>query len=1029
MSAFFHRPAWVWLAAWLWISLGNAHALDRSRTLAQLNHTRWTANDGAPVGIRKISQTTDGWLWLGSTSGLYRFDGVRFERFAPPQDPDFGTRPVSTLAAGRAGELWVGLLDGGIAHVDGHGTLTVHELPAGLTSLQTRGLAALPSGEAWADMDGVLLHYDGKAWRRPDASFGAPQTPVVGVHADANGDLWITSAQRWLRLDPASHRFVEMARDMPDARGTRIIDGMSWLVSAQGLHPLPASQSRDGQFRPQRDSSAIWVDRQHNLWNVYCPAGLCRSRLPVNGPATNRDLPLPAVEETFTRRDGLTSDIGMTVLEDRDGNLWVATQTGLDRFRNTLLARLSPSSAATNFLLQPYRAVSPNGQVDQQLLLSAVDATHGSTLWRWNEAAGFSPLPWPREGGRIRALHRDTEGREWIGGSTGVWQLHGSTAQHLPSPGAPDAATNCRQLRSNRLGLWALFALQGLQLWREGGWRALPFPGLENERPTAFALEGEATLWTGYAVNRVLRTDVQGSQVFDARQGLAVGAVNYVASGRHLLVAGDRGVQMLLQGRFHQLKATDADALRGITGAVDTPAGDLWLNGLRGAVLIRAEALARLEADPATVLPVRVFDAGDGYPAGATPFGPQPSVAHGGAGQLWFAGLDGLASLDTERLPAPRAGPPVQWLAVAADQQWSPWRKDLTLPAGTQTVSVRYTSLELGMPERVRFEARLEGVDPAWRPLGAQRELSYSHLPPGRHQLQVRAAMGDGPMGDPPAVLSVVLRPTLTQTLWFKALAVLGSVALLALAIRWRTRLVGRREQELLRTRMDEREQIAQEMNDILLQGLHGLTLHFQKVANRMGGTDPNRALMNTALDRADQLILRGREQVSQLRETLEERHQELPVALSDFGERLAATHARDFVMDVDGHPRRLRLSASEHLRLLGQELMTNAFTHAQATDIRARVVYRWWSLRLIISDNGIGMRAQGLAQDRLGGGGIAGLARVRDRVQQLGGRVHIRTAPASGTEVTVRVGARQVYEHPWWPFSRETDGSEDLGV
>ena len=1018
MSAFFQRPAWLWLVAWLLLGPGSACALDRQRSFAQLHHTRWAASDGAPTGIRRMSQTTDGWLWLGSTSGLYRFDGVRFERYAPAQDPEFGARPVSTLAAGQNGELWVGLLDGGIARVDGGGALTTYPLPADLPALQTQWLTALPGGEAWAIVSGVLLRMDGQGWRRPEARFGAPTTPAAGLHTDANGDLWMFTDHRWLRLDPASRRFVEMVRDVPDARAIRIIDGMSWLIMADRIQPLTASRLRDGQLRPQHDSSAIWVDAQHNLWSAYCPEGLCRARLPAQWPALDGALLLPAVDESFTRRDGLTSDIGMTVLEDREGNLWVATQTGLDRFRDTLLARWSPSSAATNYLLQPYRITGAGAQLDQQLLLSAVDATHGSMIWRWSEREGFRQVPWPREGGRIRALHRDADGREWVGGNNGLWELRAGHAAAVPTPGGPGALPLCRQLLSNRQGLWALYAMQGLQLWHAGAWQPLPFPALAGRRPTAFALEGESAVWTGYATNEVLRTDSQGSESFGARDGLAVGAVNYVFAGQHLLVAGERGVQIRVGNRFVSLRTEDADALRGITGAWQTHQGDLWLNGQRGAVLIRAEELARLARDPQTPLRVRVFDSSDGYPAGATALGPQDSVAAGGPGRLWFAGLEGVASLDIERLPAPRAGPAVQWLAVAANQQWQPYQPDLPLPGDTQTVSIRFTSLELGMPERVRFEARLEGVDPQWRPLGHQRELSYSHLPPGRHRLQVRAALGDGPMNEAPASMGFVLTPTLTQTWWFKSAAVLVGVALLVLAVRWRTHLLARREHELLLTRMDEREQIAQEINDTLLQGLHGLTLHFQKVANRMADSDPNRGLLNTALDRADQLILLGREQVSQLRDAHTRPPLDLPVALSAFGDRLAAVHARHFVMEVEGTPRPLRRSAAEHLRLLGQEALSNAFSHAQATRISTCVVYRWWGLTLIVSDDGIGMGAgdQRLHQDRLGGVGIAGLARIRDRVRQLGGRVSIHTRAGSGTRLTIRVGARQVFERPWWP-------------
>lgn len=1012
MSALFYRTTWLWLVAALCLIGMPAAALDRQRSFDQWHHTRWTASDGAPTGIRKISQTADGWLWLGSTSGLYRFDGVRFERFTPDEDPDFGARPVSTLAAGPQGGLWVGLLDGGIARIDPAGRLTVYPLPADLPSFQTSRLALTAGGQAWAMVSDRLLVFEGGTWRHPDAYFHAPATAPTALHTDANGALWVASDDRWFQLDPERQQFVEKVRGLSAGRAIRIVSGSSWVVTADGLFPLPGSEQRGGSPARQADSSAIWVDAQANLWSAYCPAGLCRTRLPVGWSDARTPLPLPPVTDAWTRRDGLTSDIGMTVLEDRDGHLWVATQTGLDRFRDTALARLTPSSAATNFLLQPYRQVEGDGQWRQHLLLSAVDATHGSLLWRWNEQQGFSPIHWPRDGGRIRALHRDGEGREWVGSTTGLWQLDKGQPRPIAPPASALEAPYCPQLQSSRQGLWVLFSSIGLQLWRDGAWRASPFPGLENERPTAFALEGDSAVWTGYATNRVMRTDAQGSRRYDAGDGLTVGAVNYVHSGRHVLVGGDRGLQVLIQGRFHSLRSTQPEALRGVTGAVETAEGDLWLNGQKGAVRVPAAALTRLAVDPDTTLDLQVLDVNDGYPAAAMALGPQSSAAASGRQRLWFAGLEGIATLDLDHLPPQATGPQVLWLGVAADQHWTHAQDHVPLPAGTQTVSVRFTALELGVPEQVRFEARLQGVDADWRPLGTQRELSYSHLSPGRHQLEVRAMRGDGPASTP-ATLTFTLRPTLMQTVWMRAVLLLGLLMLMALVLRWRLGVQARRSHEQLRIRMDERAQIAQQLNDTLLQGLHGLTLHFQKVANRMGPKDPNRPLMETALNRADELILRGREQVTELRDDLRRQHLDVAVAWSHQGERRAAAQYRQFLMEVEGTPRALRVGAEEALQAIGQQALNEVFDASTGPSaVRACLQWRWWGLRWTVS-------ADGVTPD------WSPPANTRPDWQALLAPLaaHVRMRQRGGWQLTVCVPALRLYEHPYWPWALPGQG------
>lgn len=518
-----------------------------------------------------------------------------------------------------------------------------------------------------------------------------------------------------------------------------------------------------------------------------------------------------------------------------------------------------------------------------------------------------------------------------------------------------------------------------------------------------------------------MRTDAQGSQRYDARDGLTVGAVNYVYSGRHVLVGGDRGLQMLIQGRFHRLRASRSEALRGVTGAVETAEGDLWLNGQQGAVRIRAEALTRLAADPNTTLELQVLDVSEGYPAAATALGPQSSAAASGRQRLWFAGLEGVAMLDLHHLPPRPTAPPVLWLGVAADQRWAAVEDASTLPAGTQTVSVRFTALELGVPEQVRFEARLQGVDTDWRPLGSQRELSYSHLAPGRHQLEVRARRGDGP-ASVPATLRFTLRPTLMQTLWMRAVLLLGLVVVLALLLRWRLGVQARRSHEQLRIRMDERAQIAQQLNDTLLQGLHGLTLHFQKVANRMRPEDPNRPLMETALDRADELILRGREQVTALRDDLRRHPLDVAVAWSRLGERQAAAQYRQFLMEVEGTPRPLRVGAGDALQAIGQQALTEVFDASTgAAAVRACLQWRWWGLRWTVS-------AEGARSDLPD---VPDLPNARD---PMGSRpdwqrllaplsAHVRMRQRNGWQLTVCVPALRLYEHPYWPWALPGNG------
>src|SRR5882724_1219037 len=97
----------------------NAIALDLDRSLRQFHHTSWTLKDGGPGLVSAIAQTSDGYLWLGTSNGLFRFDGARFERFEPRGDVRLRANNIYSLAAARDGGLWVGYLMGGASLIQG----------------------------------------------------------------------------------------------------------------------------------------------------------------------------------------------------------------------------------------------------------------------------------------------------------------------------------------------------------------------------------------------------------------------------------------------------------------------------------------------------------------------------------------------------------------------------------------------------------------------------------------------------------------------------------------------------------------------------------------------------------------------------------------------------------------------------------------------------------------------------------------------------------------------------------------------
>jgi ligand-binding sensor domain-containing protein len=114
-------------------------AQANDRTIGQFVHTGWTAKDGAPA-VYALAQTTDGFLWLGTKQGLYRFDGVSFERYEPPSGPAFQSSNVAALLALPNGDLWIGFRDKGASRLR-DGRNTNYTASDGLPSTEARCLA------------------------------------------------------------------------------------------------------------------------------------------------------------------------------------------------------------------------------------------------------------------------------------------------------------------------------------------------------------------------------------------------------------------------------------------------------------------------------------------------------------------------------------------------------------------------------------------------------------------------------------------------------------------------------------------------------------------------------------------------------------------------------------------------------------------------------------------------------------------------------------------------------------------------
>lgn len=634
---------WLVSAALIPAPAAGMPAAAREPVIDQL-HASWTAREGAPAGITGIAQTPDGWIWIGGASGLYKFDGVRFLRASGPEAPLSSN--VSAIGVLPDGVLWVGYQYGGVSLMTRgrmrHYRAGEPDVPAG----NVYGAARDATGQLWlATGRGLhVLGADGR-WRRPAPSLAAPTDGVEAILLDHRGTLWVRGADGIFALPKDGVRFEP--RNALSSYGTLALhpDGSVWAADDARARLLPLAGPDLGAGRPwplPRPTNRFAIDHDGYAWAAD-EAGVMR--------AARADRREPA--RRMWAEHGLSGRKVQALFEDREHNLWVGTESGLDRFHAPRLR----AAALPEHLTSNSRPIAGGA---------------GSSLW-----ADHSLLASPRAASRIyarapqglndviTALHRGPDGRVWAAGFAGLWAVaaDGSGWRRL-DPGPGGTATVYAMAQDSAGTLWMALGKQGVAAWRDG--RRVPgggVPGLTTFPTATVAADGRGRVWFGSVGNVLALLEDGRLRRFGPADGLAVGTVVQVLpAGAGAWVGGENGLMYFDGARFTSVEGAERVPFSGITGLVFARDGTLWLNGADGISSIATDELRRVARDPGYRVRFSRFDYRDGLRGAASAILPVPSATRSDDGTLWFSTVGGIYGFDpprcrTTRWPRPSSSP------------------------------------------------------------------------------------------------------------------------------------------------------------------------------------------------------------------------------------------------------------------------------------------------------------------------------------------------------------------------------------
>ena len=999
-----------------------AFSLDVDRTLSQFQHQAWGATDVAPSDIQCLSQTSDGYLWIGTPSGLYRFDGVTFESYNP-QEGELLSRDVRALLSTPEGGLWVGYATGSVSYLL-KGKITTYTEAEGFPSSSVHELRlAVDRHTVWATTGRGLFRFNGSRWEQADARWGLPSASFWALFFDNQGGLWTSTVDTVYRLRAESRDFEAVyhasgaAHEMSLDRGAVTPDGKvsvtdynsnALITLSEGVKALGSGDeaTRFTKLGVQHPY-AIMTDREGTLW-VCTEQSITR----LGERRGNEDLP----PDVFA----ILNDTTSSLLEDREGNVWIGGRRALHRFsRRKVVPFLLP-------------------HLESRV---AIGADHDGSLWIAHDSGlfhiqGTAEIEMPfRFPSGITSLYAGPEGALWIGGQDTLAKLVSGRLERLPPATGPVNPSHLSEVQAMTVDdkgrLWVSVVRHGLYRLDSGKWH--PFGDLNDlpkEPAMSSATDYKGRVWFGFARNRLARIDEDRVTVYSKEAGLVMGNITALSGiGPRLWVGGEGGLGVFAGEQFRMMATWDADRIGGIKGIVETPEGDLWLSQGVGIVHIESAAIAEKLGSPKISLRHDLLSSRDGI-EGQAQFRPAPTAALTKEGRVWVTSDAGLYFIDPEYKFKNSLPPPVLIKSLTADKHAYLPGTPSVLPVLPSNIEIDYTALSLTQPERVQFRYRLEGLETDWQDVGTRRSAFYNRIAPGHYTFHVIASNNDGVWNLTGASLPFEVPAAFYQKTAFRVFC--GLLAAVVMWLLYRARLAQLSRQFSLRLdeRVNERTRIARELHDTLLQSFQGLILRFQAAKNLLPGqpVDADR-ILHSAIEQAALALTEGRDAVQALR-SASQPGVDLIRMITQIGEELSDQYKMnspgekipDFSVIIEGTHRELRASIWDDIRRIVTEASANAFQHAHSQHIEVDIRYEVRMLCLRVRDDGVGLEPE--LASKGGREGHWGLLGMRERAKSIGGRLEIWSERGAGTEIGLVIPAAIAYAK-----SIETDSQSTTGL
>ncbi|MDB4314148.1 ATP-binding protein [bacterium] len=955
----------------------------------------WQTEDGLPDNsVSAISQSPDGYLWIGTNGGVIRFNGSEFHPLPLRENADLPSQQVHAMLLDRAGRLWLGMERGPLVRIEKDSSHLFHASD-GLPGKRVGKICEDLHGRIWANYSGGVVRIEGNKITRFTKKHRIPLGQDSSVVCDVDGQVWMAS-NHWLgRLNDKGHHLFRRFKSAPLRIAPRRKSGL-WIVDESTLFflkdgdanthvvDLPAGTMVNAIFEDHL--GAIWIGTQKN--------GLLR------------------VFEKHLEKVPTSHPWISCIQEDQSGNIWAGTKGGGLNLIQTRTASLIEQSAGLPFSSVRSTSCDATGRIWATSLDGQL-AYQESGEWHL-----FTVLP---EGTFAQCLSVDPSGTIWLG-----TKKQGLIKIENKEPISVDVLSTgfVRSILTAKNGdLWVATSQPNrFHRIRNGEIFTFSKP-IDFSAVRAITENPDGTIWIGSSNGHLLRVDgdeLIDESTIDGLRNLSIRTLHSTPDGSLWIGYAGFGLGHFKNGVYRRFNTDNGLHDNYISQIQHDDDDRLWILANRGLFKVSLKNLL----SESNHLYCQFYGRNNALPSVQPSRDFAPSFTRHQNGKLYFSTHQGLLEVTPDDPDDISLPPPILLEKITLNSKPVALFKNrsmltessdivdlskpdpqLTLPPDHDNLVISFAALNFTAPKNTLIRYRLHPLDKQWQNVDHQSSVTFPRLPAGNYQFELIASNSSGIWSKDGPSVDLIVKPFYWETWWFKmsigiiTALIAGGFVFLGLRRKHQLQLQKIAAREALE---QERSRIARDIHDDLGATLTRITLLSESLPETADETthhafDKIRSTTRELMSSMDGVVWA----INPEHDTFDD----LANYLSSFAQELlsvAEIRCR-LTFPVDLPERRLSAQLRHNLLLAFKEALNNSVKYAGATAVRISLDPSEEFFVLKIQDDGTGIDPEAPSDPNRPNAG-KGMANMEARMLDIGGSCHFKSSPEQGTTVEFKV-------------------------